>query len=45
LTFIVIGFVGFFVVSVLAIIFPIIGAVKANSGIYWKYPLTFEFIK
>lgn len=45
LTFIVIGFVGFLVVSVLAIIFPIIGAVKANSGIYWKYPLTFEFIK
>jgi uncharacterized Tic20 family protein len=45
LTTILIGFVGLFVVGLLAVIFPIIGAVKANSGISWKYPLTFNFIK
>lgn len=45
LIFIGIGIVGIFVVGLLAVIFPIIGAVKANSGIFWKYPLTFDFIK
>lgn len=31
--------------SVVGFIFPIIGAVKANKGECWKYPLTIRFIK
>jgi len=33
------------VVLVLGIVFPIIGAVKANDGIMWKYPLSIPFFK
>lgn len=29
----------------LSIIFPIIGAVKANDGIVWDYPLTIKFFR
>jgi uncharacterized Tic20 family protein len=32
-------------VCVMAIVFPIIGAVKANNGELWEYPLTIKFIK
>ena len=41
-------FVGFFILPVLivlAVIFPIIGAVKANDGVVWKYPLSIAFFK
>lgn len=31
--------------SALAVIFPIIGAVKANEGVVWKYPMTITFFK
>jgi uncharacterized protein len=43
-----ITFVGIFlipVVLVLAIVFPIIGGIKANSGEVWKYPLSIPFFK
>jgi uncharacterized Tic20 family protein len=30
---------------VIAIVFPIIGTIKANEGVVWKYPLTIAFIK
>ena len=33
------------VVWVLGIVFPIIGAVKANDGTVWKYPLSIPFFK
>ena len=33
------------VVWVLGIVFPIIGAVKANEGTVWKYPLSIPFFK
>jgi uncharacterized Tic20 family protein len=39
-------FVGFFVLFALAIcsvVFPIIGALKANDGVIWKYPYTIQF--
>ncbi|RZK21231.1 MAG: DUF4870 domain-containing protein, partial [Hymenobacter sp.] len=29
--------------GLLALIFPIIGAIKANEGVLWNYPLTFRF--
>jgi len=42
---VVIGFVLIGIVALLMIIFPIIGAVKANSGESYRYPLTIRFIK
>jgi uncharacterized protein len=33
------------VVLVLAIVFPIIGGIKANNGEVWKYPLSIPFFK
>jgi uncharacterized Tic20 family protein len=33
------------ILGILAIVFPIIGAVKANKGEIWKYPLAITFIK
>jgi uncharacterized Tic20 family protein len=31
--------------GIVAIVFPIVGAIKANEGVVWKYPLTIAFIK
>ncbi len=31
--------------AMLSIIFPIIGAIKSNSGEIWRYPLSINFIK
>lgn len=45
LTFVLIGALGFMVLAALGIIFPIIGAVKANNGELWPYPLSINFIK
>ena len=39
----VVSFVLVFVI--IGIIFPIIGAVKANNGELWQYPLTIKFLK
>jgi len=30
---------------VLAVVFPIIGGLKANAGELWRYPLSIEFLK
>ncbi len=30
--------------GIIAIIFPIVGAIKANEGVVWKYPLTITFL-
>jgi uncharacterized Tic20 family protein len=41
-------FIGFFlllILGALGIIFPIVGAIKANNGEVWKYPLSIAFIK
>jgi uncharacterized protein len=45
LAFVLIGFVGFFAIAVMGLIFPIIGGVKANNGELWEYPLTIKFLK
>ena len=45
LTFVFIGIITMIAVGILAIVFPIIGAVKANRGEIWKYPLSIPFIK
>ncbi len=45
LMFILIGFLTGAAVWLMAIIFPIIGAIKANNGEFWDYPLTIKFLK
>jgi uncharacterized protein len=46
LMFFLIGFLTGLVVWLLAIIFPIIGGLKANNeGDLWEYPLTIKFLK
>ncbi len=40
-----IGFLGILALVIMAIVFPIIGAVKANNGELWEYPLTIKFLK
>ena len=42
---ILVGFLTFFVVLALGLIFPIIGAIKASNGEHWEYPLTIKFLK
>ena len=43
--FLLVGFLLLPVLAVLGIVFPIIGAVKANNGEFWEYPLTIKFLK
>jgi uncharacterized Tic20 family protein len=45
LTFVLIGIFVFMALAVIAVVFPIIGGIKANSGELWKYPLTLNLIK
>ncbi|HEV7645823.1 MAG TPA: DUF4870 domain-containing protein [Pyrinomonadaceae bacterium] len=45
LMFFIIGIFTFLAVAVMGIVFPIIGAIKANKGELWEYPLTIKFIK
>lgn len=33
------------VVGIVFLVFLIMASVKANSGTYWKYPLTIQFLK
>ena len=40
-----VGFLVLPVLFVLAVVFPIIAAVKANEGVMWKYPLSIAFFK
>jgi uncharacterized Tic20 family protein len=45
LMFVVIGIPILAVLGILAIVFPIIGGIKANNGELWHYPMTINFIK
>lgn len=42
---VIVGLPLLFILGVLAIVFPIIGGIKANNGELWKYPLTIRFLK
>jgi uncharacterized Tic20 family protein len=42
---ILIGFLLITIVLAMMVIFPIIGAMKANAGEHYRYPLTIRFIK
>lgn len=39
-----IGFLLLFVLGIVGVVFPIIGAIKASDGVTWKYPLTISLI-
>jgi uncharacterized Tic20 family protein len=43
LMFILIGIPLMFILGLLAVVFAIVGAVKANQGKYWPYPLSIDF--
>lgn len=43
LTFILIGIPLLFALGIAALVFPIVGAVKANNGEVWPYPLSIKF--
>ncbi|HRY49149.1 MAG TPA: DUF4870 domain-containing protein [Candidatus Paceibacterota bacterium] len=43
LSFVFIGIPMLFALGLVAIIFPIVGGIKANNGELWKYPLTISF--
>jgi len=45
LCFILIGFPLLFVLAAVAVIFPIIGGIKANNGEVWRYPCSINFFK
>jgi uncharacterized Tic20 family protein len=45
LMFVLVGFLTMLAVIVMGIVFPIVGAVKANNGEFWEYPLTIKFLK
>ena len=45
LVFVFIGIPLLIVLGILAVVFPIIGGIKANSGEVWKYPLSISFLR
>ena len=45
LMFVLVGFLTLLALVVMGIAFPIVGAVKANNGELWEYPLTIRFLK
>lgn len=45
LVFLLIGILLLPIVSIVGIVFPIIGGIKANNGELWEYPLTIKFLK
>lgn len=45
LMFVLIGFVLIFVVIIFQLIVVIIASIKANEGVYYRYPLSIRFIK
>ncbi len=40
-----IGILGLIALGIMSVVFPIIGAIKANNGEFWEYPLTIKFLK
>lgn len=43
LMFVLIGFPLLGLLALLAVVFPIIGAIRANEGVLWPYPLSIRF--
>ncbi|MBW3670150.1 MAG: DUF4870 domain-containing protein [Acidobacteria bacterium] len=45
LSFVLIGIPILIVIGLMAVIFPIVAAIKASEGNYYRYPLTIRFLK
>lgn len=45
LMFVLVGFLTILAVAIMGLVFPIVGAIKANNGEFWEYPLTIKFLK
>lgn len=45
LSIVVIGVFGFIALGICALVFTIVGAIKANEGTLWHYPLSIKFFK
>jgi uncharacterized protein len=45
LAFLLVGFLVFGVLAIVAIVFPIVGGIKANNGELWNYPLMLPLFK
>jgi uncharacterized Tic20 family protein len=45
LVIVLIGILGLIALGIMGVVFPIIGAIKANNGEFWEYPLTIKFLK
>ena len=45
LTLVFVGVIGLFAIGIMSLVFAIMGAVKANDGVVWKYPCTITFLK
>ena len=45
LMFVLVGFLTMLAAITMGIVFPIIGAIKANNGELWEYPMTIKFLK
>jgi uncharacterized Tic20 family protein len=45
LTIVFIGVIILFALGIVAIVFPIVGGIKANNGELWKYPFSIQFLK
>lgn len=45
LMFVLVGLLLLPIFAIIGIVFPIIGAIKANNGEFWEYPLTIKFLK
>ncbi len=45
LTLIFVGFILLVIVGIIMTVFPIIGAIKANEGVHYRYPFSIKFIK
>ena len=45
LCFLLIGIPLMIVLGILGVVFPILAALKANNGEFWKYPMTITFLK
>lgn len=44
LCFLLVGFLLLPVLAVASVVLPIVGAVKANDGVLWRYPLVIGFV-
>ena len=45
LTFVWIGFPLLIALGIMSIVFPVIGGLKANEGVLWRYPLSIRFLR